>query len=180
MPESIEERDRREREAYADDAMTRNNAEWQIRVSHIVLGPTTQRGWDTMFSVIVAGMGDERRVLDVGCGPGYYTNIVKQLGARTCWVTTSPSIYVYKAQRDYGVPGELDFRVHSAHQPLEGDFDVVCGFAVLHHLDFRAFLLEGYNRNLKPGGRMVFREPMSHPVTLAFHKFVRSAHSEDE
>jgi SAM-dependent methyltransferase len=180
MPESIEERDRREREAYADDAMTRNNAEWQIRFSHIVHGPTTQRGWDTMFSVIAAGMGDEGRVLDVGCGPGYYTNIVKQLGARYVLGYDISEHYVYKAQRDDGVPGELDFRVHSAHQPVEGDFDVVCGFAVLHHLDFRAFLLEAYNRNLKPGGRMVFWEPMSHPVTLAFHKFVRSAHSDDE
>ncbi len=27
---------------------------------------------------------------------------------------------------------------------------------------------------------MLFWEPMSHPCTLAFHKFVRSAHSEDE
>jgi hypothetical protein len=27
---------------------------------------------------------------------------------------------------------------------------------------------------------MLFWEPMSHPVILAFHKFMRSAHSEDE
>jgi len=180
MAKSIEERDARERQAYADDAMTENNMAWQLRFSHIAQGPTTQRGWDTAFGLLAAKLGPGSRALDVGCGPGYYTHQVKQLGADYVLGYDISEHYIAKAQRQYGIPGELEFRTHSAHDPVEGTFDVVCGFAVLHHLDFRGFLQDAYDRNLKPGGTMVFWEPMSHPVILAFHKIVRSAHSDDE
>jgi SAM-dependent methyltransferase len=177
---AIEERERREAEAYADDAMTQANASWQQRFSHIPSGPTTQRAFETAFRLITDGLGDTARVLDVGCGRGVYTHKIKELGASYVLGSDISEYYIAEAERDYGVPGELEFRVQSAHQPIGGMFDVVCGFAVLHHLDFRAFLVEAYERNLKPGGRMVFWEPMSHPAILAFHAFVRSAHSEDE
>ncbi|MEY2514807.1 MAG: toxoflavin synthase [bacterium] len=180
MAESTEERDRREREAYADEAMTQANAAWQQRVAHIGQGPTTQRGWETAFSLISAKLGAGSRALDVGCGPGYYSKKVKELGASYVLGYDISEHYVARARQAFGVPGELEFRVHSAHDPVEGTFDVVCGFAVLHHLDFRSFLLDAYERNLAPGGRMLFWEPMSHPVILAFHRFVRSAHSADE
>ncbi len=180
MAETTQERDRREAAAYADDAMTQANEAWQLRFRHIPFGPTTMRGWSTAFSLIEGKLGETRRVLDVGCGPGLYTNKVKELGARYVLGYDISEHYIAKAQRDYGVPGELEFRVHSAHAPVEGTFDVICGFAVLHHLDFREFLVDAHERNLKPGGRMVFWEPMSHPLILAFHRLVRSAHSEDE
>lgn len=180
MSESTQERDAREREAYADEQMTQTNAAWQMRFSHIVLGPTTQRGWDTVFDLLSAALGPGSRALDVGCGPGYYTHRVKEAGADYVLGYDISEHYIAIAQSTYGVPGEVEFRVHSAHVAVDEVFDVVCGFAVLHHLDFRAFLLDAYDRNLKPGGTMLFWEPMSHPVILAFHRFVRSAHSNDE
>ncbi len=180
MQESREERDRREREAYADDAMTQTNAAWQMRFSHIVEGPTTRRGWETAFSLLAGRLSAQSRALDVGCGPGYYTNKLSELGAGYVLGYDISDHYIAKAQREFGRPGEVEFQVRSAHQTLEGTFDAICGFAVLHHLDFRTFLQDAYARNLKPGGTMLFWEPMSHPVILAFHKFVRSAHSADE
>jgi SAM-dependent methyltransferase len=180
VPEAIGERERREAEAYADDTMTRANEAWQQRFAHIPFGPTTERGFQSVFDLITARFGDTGRVLDVGCGSGGYTRKVKELGARYVLGCDISEHYVAKAVKDYAIPGELEFRVHSAHQPVGETFDVVCGFAVLHHLDFRTFLLDSYERNVKPGGRMVFWEPMSHPVILAFHGLVRSAHSDDE
>jgi 2-polyprenyl-3-methyl-5-hydroxy-6-metoxy-1,4-benzoquinol methylase len=180
MAQSVQERDRREAETYADEAMTQANEAWQRRFIHIPFGPTSTRGWDVAFGLIAARLGTEGRVLDVGCGPGHHTDRVKRLGARYVLGYDISEHYIAAAQRDYGVPGELEFRVASAHEPVEGQFDVVCGFAVLHHINFREFLLDAYERNVKPGGRMVFWEPMSHPVILAFHALVRSAHSEDE
>src|SRR5436309_152723 len=107
MPESIEERDAREREAYADEAMTKANAAWQMRFSHIVLGPTTQRGWDNVFEILAAELGPERRALDVGCGPGYYTHRVKEAGAGYVLGYDISEYYVAAAERSYGVPGQL-------------------------------------------------------------------------
>jgi len=180
MSEAVEDLERREAAAYADEAMTRANEAWQQRFSHIPFGPTTMRGWDTAFGLIADKLGDHAHVLDVGCGPGRYTHRVKQLGATYVLGYDISSHYVNRADRDFGVSGELEFRVHSAHQPIDGMFDVVCGFAVLHHLDFRSILPKMYEHDLKPGGRMVFWEPMSHPCTIAFHKLVRNAHSDDE
>lgn len=180
MQESIEERDRRERGAYADDVMTQTNAAWQMRFAHIVEGPTTQRGWETVFGLLADRLNPDSRAIDVGCGPGYYTNKLSELGAGYVLGYDISQHYIGKAERQFGRPGEVEFQVQSAHQPIEGMFDAICGFAVLHHLDFRPFLRDAYANNLKPGGTMLFWEPMSHPVTLAFHKFVRSAHSEDE
>jgi SAM-dependent methyltransferase len=180
MPDSVEERDRREREAYADEAMTQANVAWQMRFSHIGFGPTTERGWDTAFALLSSKLHDGGRVLDVGCGPGYYTHRVKELGAGYVLGYDISEHYISKARQTYEIPGELEFRVHSAHEPIDDVFDVICGFAVLHHLDFRSFLVDTYERNLVPGGTMLFWEPMGNPAILAFHKFVRSAHSPDE
>lgn len=180
MSSGVEERDRREAEAYADEAMTRANEAWQVRFSHIPFGPTTLRGWEEAYALIRAKVGHGGRALDVGCGPGLYTAKLRELGAGYVLGIDISEHYVAKAERDHGVPGQLEFRVHSAHLPVEGRFDVVCGFAVLHHLDFRAFLPGVYERNLADGGRMVFWEPMSHPATLAFHALVPTAHSADE
>src|SRR5690606_25692027 len=58
--------------------------------------------------------------------------------------------------------------------------DLVFGRSVLHHIDFREFLERIWRDNLEPGGRIVFMEPLSHPMTLGFHKIVRSAHTPDE
>jgi SAM-dependent methyltransferase len=180
MPEPVEERERREREAYADDAMTEANAAWQRRFSHIVDGPTMGRAWDDIFELLAARLGPGSRALDVGCGRGYYANRLNELGAEYVLGFDISEHYVAKAEREYGIPGQVEFRVQSAHDPIGGAFDVITGFAVLHHLDFRAFLQKAYDQNLKPGGTMLFFEPMGHPVILAFHKFVRSAHSDDE
>jgi SAM-dependent methyltransferase len=74
----------------------------------------------------------------------------------------------------------MEFRLVDAHEPIEGVFDLVFGRSVLHHIDFRAFLARTYEENLAPGGRMAFMEPLAHPMTLAFHRFVPSAHTPDE
>jgi 2-polyprenyl-3-methyl-5-hydroxy-6-metoxy-1,4-benzoquinol methylase len=175
-----EERDRREAEAYADTRMTEANHAWQTRFSHIPNGPTMRRGWDEVFGLISGKIGGGGRVLDVGCGPGIQSAQVLELGADHVLGIDISEAFIAQANQDRAIPGRLEFKLSSVHEPIEGTFDVICGFAVLHHLDFRDFLRSTYDRNLAAGGRMVFLEPMGHPLTIAFHTLVRSAHSEDE
>lgn len=180
MSQITQQRDVREAEAYADDRMTQANAAWQSTFSHIPFGPTSQRGWAEAYRLIGEAVGHGGRALDVGCGPGVYTAKVSELGAGYVLGFDISDHNIATAESRHAVPGSVEFRVQSAHAPVEGSFDLVCGFAVLHHLDLRSYLAEAYARNLVAGGRMVFWEPMSHPATLAFHKLVRGAHSQDE
>jgi SAM-dependent methyltransferase len=175
-----EERDHREAEAYADAGMTAVNDAWQQRFSHIPHGPTMRRGWEELYGLISAKLARGGRVLDLGCGPGVQSAKLLELGADHVLGIDISEHYIAEAERDRAIPGRLEFRLHSAHEPIEGTFEVICGFAVLHHFDFREVLSDAYERNLAAGGRMVFLEPMGHPLTIAFHAFVRSAHSDDE
>src|SRR5262249_23797062 len=77
-------------------------------------------------------------------------------------------------------PGRLEFRVADAQEPIEGGpFDLIVGRSILHHLDV-AYFLDRVVHNLSRNGRMVWMEPLAHPLALAFHKLVRSAHTRDE
>jgi SAM-dependent methyltransferase len=170
----------REAQAYGDDRITEASERWQVRFGHIPFGPTTLRAWDTFFGLARETVGRGGRALDVGCGPGYYTHRIAEQGSAYVLGIDVSEHSIAQAREAYEQPGRIEFRVMSAHERLDEAFDLVCGFAVLHHIDFRAYLLDAYERNLLPGGRMLFWEPCAHPFILAFHALVRSAHTPDE
>lgn len=108
-----------------------------------------------------AGIGPGARVLEVGCGMGRYTLILAQRGVRVEGLDISrvllDRLRVYAG-------GRFDIPLHCAdiRRPpagLEGAFDVVMGFFVLHHLATLDGALVALSPLLKPGGRMVFLEP---------------------
>ena len=75
-----------------------------------------------------------------------------------------------------------EFRIMDAHK-LEfpdNSFDVVFGSALLHHLNLK-IVLEEINRVLRPGGVMVFHEPLrSNPVGWLVRKITPTARTADE
>src|SRR5688572_8230476 len=61
-----------------------------------------------------------------------------------------------------------DFRLMDAHKLdfPDNSLDVVYGVGILHHLDYERALLE-ILRVLKPGGTMIFREPLAlNPIAM--------------
>ena len=130
--------------------------------------------------LIRKAVGAGGRVLDVGCGDGSTARL-----ALDCGATSVLGIEISERQlagaRGTEVPGRLEFRVASAHEPIDGGpFDLVVGRSVIHHLDFRELLPRVAEHNLSRDGRMLWMEPLAHPLALAFHKLVRSAHTPDE
>jgi SAM-dependent methyltransferase len=173
------ERARREAAAYDEDRVWERNHAWNLRVPHVHGGPNTVRAEDRAGELMAEAVAGGGRALDVGCGDGRSSEAVLNLGAGyVLGIDVAPSM-IEKA-REIEQPGRIEFRLVDAHEPIAGEFDLVFGRSVLHHIDFRAFLERTYEQNLAPGGRMAFMEPLAHPMTLAFHRFVPSAHTPDE
>ena len=175
------ERARRERAAYDDGGVHERSHEWHLRAHHVFEGPNTQRGEEAWAALIRRAVGDGGRVLDVGCGDGSTARLALECGAASVLGIEISERQLTSARKGEHPPGRLEFRVADAHEPIEGGpFDLVIGRSVLHHLDFREFLARVAAHNLARGGRMLWMEPLAHPLALAFHKLVPSAHTPDE
>lgn len=174
------DRAERERAAYDRDGVHERSTRWHTRALHVLDCPNTRRGEDAWKQLIRDAVSDGGRVLDVGCGHGATARLAHASGA-----TYVLGIDISERQLadawSTQVPGALEFRVADAQEPLAGDpFDLIVGRSVLHHVDLRTFLDRVARSNLAAGGRMLWMEPLAHPLALAFHKLVPSAHTPDE
>lgn len=108
-----------------------------------------------------AGISPGMRVLEVGCGMGRYTLLLAKLGVRVEGLDLSPSLLEKLSEFDGGrhnIPLYCGDIVN--HPPeLDGKFDAVVGFFVLHHLHDLTLCFEAIARLAKPAGRVVFIEP---------------------
>ena len=76
----------------------------------------------------------------------------------------------------------FNFRVMDAHKLEfeENKFDLVIGNGILHHLD-KLEAINSIYRVLKPGGRLVFKEPLAdNPFLKIFRYFTPKARTVDE
>jgi SAM-dependent methyltransferase len=174
------ERTGRERVAYDEGRIQERSRAWHARASHVLGCPNTLRGEETWRQLIRETVGRGGRALDVGCASGNTAKRALSSGATYVLGVDISERQLARAW-DKQVPGKLEFRVADAQEPLaEEPFDLVLGRSVLHHLDFRVFLDRVARTNLAPGGRMLWMEPLAHPLSLAFHRLVPSAHTPDE
>jgi SAM-dependent methyltransferase len=128
----------------------------------------------------------QKTVLDYGCGLGI--DVVRYLNAgaaKVCGIDISEK-YIEQAKAQCLVngycPDQYDLRVMDAHN-LEyeaNSFDYVIGRGILHHLDVKV-ALRSLHRVLKPGGRMLFAEPLAdNPLLKLFRLLTPHARTEDE
>jgi ubiquinone/menaquinone biosynthesis C-methylase UbiE len=119
---------------------------------------------DTLFTMILPLEG--KHVLDYGCGSGENACLLAACGATVTGFDISP-VSIEKAKRRAELMGLSDrtrFDVLAAGKTNYPDqsFDIVIGFAVLHHVHM--ILDDVYieiNRVLKPGGEVYFIEPVA-------------------
>lgn len=81
-----------------------------------------------------------------------------------------------------GIEGQISFRVANAEAlPFDDDtFDIICGTAIIHHLDLRNAYSE-IARVMRPDGVALFTEPLGHnPVINLYRKLTPSLRTEDE
>lgn len=96
-------------------------------------------------------------VLEVGCGQG-------AMGARLAQrlqytgVEPDPSSAAVARERMEGVSG-AEVRQEMLEEPGRADYDVVCAFEVLEHLEDDQAALELWRSYVRPGGRLVLSVP---------------------
>ena len=128
------------------------------------------------------GKFDGLRVLDIGCGQGEATAAFAKRGARVSGVDVSKKALEVASTLAANLGVQSDFHmVDSYGLPFkEGEFDLVYGNGVLHHLDLRLGAFE-IRRVLKKGGLGFFIEPTTgNPLIAVYRKLAKSKRSLDE
>ncbi|GAA4328441.1 class I SAM-dependent methyltransferase [Mucilaginibacter gynuensis] len=91
-------------------------------------------------------------ILDLGCGTGYLTQQIHQLGARVKGTDSSADM-IKQAKGNYP---EIDFAVEDATKFTTDDqYDAVFSNAVLHWIKNTDAMMTSVYNSLKPGGRFV-------------------------
>jgi SAM-dependent methyltransferase len=125
-----------------------------------------------------------RRVLEYGCGQGGHAYLLAEKGASVTAIDLSETAIEQAKElaKTKGLESNADFRIMNAEAlDFEDDtFDVVCGTAIIHHLDLNKAFSE-IARVLKPDGLVVFMEPMGHnPLINLYRRLTPRLRTEDE
>jgi ubiquinone/menaquinone biosynthesis C-methylase UbiE len=114
--------------------------------------------------IAAAGVQPGQRVLDVGCGTGYFARLIARAVGRdglVVGIDPSPAMIRY-AERKAAASGNCQFQVGTA-EALDfppDHFDVVVSSLVMHHLpaDLRMQALQEMRRVLRPADRLLVAE----------------------
>jgi ubiquinone/menaquinone biosynthesis C-methylase UbiE len=117
--------------------------------------------------IAAAGIQSGQRVLDVGCGTGYFVRLIAAEvgpGGRAVGIDPSISMVEY-ARRKAAGSASSHFQVGAAEalELSDDHFDVVVSSLVMHHLpeDLQTRALREMQRVLRPGGRVLVAEARS-------------------
>ncbi len=110
-----------------------------------------------------AGVGPGARLLDIGCGDGALTGLIRsRLGARVVGIDPSADA-VALARRCFAERGwEGDFEVSDAYATglVDGSFDAAVSADVIEHVRQPERLLAEARRLVRPGGALVVTTPL--------------------
>jgi SAM-dependent methyltransferase len=131
--------------------------------------PAGRLRWARRVEMLAGSVTPGMRVLEIGCGTGYFTRELARTAARIVAIDVSPDLLA--AARAAISAENVSFELVSAHALSFADasFDCVLGSSVLHHLDCRLALPE-LLRVLRPGGFLLFTEPNMANPQIALQK----------
>jgi len=112
--------------------------------------------YDRPNTLALVGDPNGKQILDAGCGPGKYAEILQSQGGTVTGIDSSEKMIYYAKERN---PDKGTFFVHDLEAPFSmlanESFDIIVCALTLHYLkDWNATIKEFY-RVLKPNGHLV-------------------------
>lgn len=131
----------------------------------------------------IVALAPGARVLEYGCGTGSHAFLLASSAESVTGIDISP-VAVDMARQKQSAAGlsNVQFEVMDAEHLRfpAASFDLVCGTAILHHLDLGQSYAE-VRRVLRPGGRAVFLEPFAyHPIIAVYRLATPRLRTPDE
>ncbi len=131
--------------------------------------PAGRVRWQRRVRMLTAHIQKSMKVLEIGCGTGYFTKELVKTGAGITAIDVSRDL-INVAMRDVRADN-VQFVIENAYALGFKDeaFDSIVGSSVLHHLNVDRALSELY-RVLRPGGTIFFTEPNMLNPQIAIQK----------
>jgi malonyl-CoA O-methyltransferase len=98
-----------------------------------------------------------RRILEVGCGTGYLTGLLRQANGEARLVALDlDAALVAAARRRLGPGAGVSWLVADGEAPIRGEYDLIIANATFQWFTRPGETLTAYYRNLAPGGVLAF------------------------
>src|SRR5512147_1537851 len=113
-----------ERAAYDEGPVFERSDAWNQRVPHVFHAPDTKRGEVIFAQLIADAVQSGGRVLEAGCGTGETARQAVELGASEVLAVDLSERLLREAQQRGDGEGQIEYRVHDLHHPVDGRFDL--------------------------------------------------------
>jgi 2-polyprenyl-3-methyl-5-hydroxy-6-metoxy-1,4-benzoquinol methylase len=108
------------------------------------------------------------RILEVGCGTGYVSRYLRETGYRIeCADLFLKALQFCKARH----AGDLYYQYNLSDQIFIEEFDGICAFDVLEHIDDDLSVLKNLYAALKPGGILILTVPADQRLWSAMDRY---------
>ena len=138
--------------------------------------------WDDFFSYLEKNAKNSE-ILDYGCGIGPSIKRVATFGPKKITGIDISEVSINKAKHEIAnIDLNIELKVDNCEKTNfdNNQFDIVYGLGILHHLDFTKCISE-ISRVLKPGGSLIFVEPLgTNPLINFYRKLTPNSRSKDE
>ncbi len=138
--------------------------------------------WEDFFDYLKKNARDSE-ILDYGCGIGPSIKKVLNFNPKKITGIDISEVSIKKAREEtINYQSKVDLQVDNCENTnlKNSHFDIVYGLGILHHLDFSKCLNE-ISRILKPGGSLLFVEPLgTNPIINLYRKLTPKSRSDDE
>jgi malonyl-CoA O-methyltransferase len=110
-----------------------------------------------LIAVTREGLGRARRILEIGCGTGYLTQLLRQANQEARLVALDLDASPVKtARRRLGPDAGVEWLVADGETPFRGEYDLIIANATFQWFTRPADTMAAYYRSLATGGILAF------------------------